>query len=167
MNRVLGFLILLPFAGVWWLTFKIIDACIKRSDALRPLGIIISIFVGGGSVYAGYFIGPLVGWFIMVIGFLVAIGGVWRSLTVTKEYIEIEKQRDEQEKSSKKEEENWAKEEAKKILKRGKIDDLQFANGIYSILDKPGGGLSWEVINLKSDLKTLIAKEVKRKKGKT
>jgi uncharacterized membrane protein len=154
----------LPFAGIWWLTFKIIDACIKKSNALRPLGIIVSILVGGGSVVAGYFIGPIVGWFIMGIGGIVAIVGVWRSLSATKEYIEIEKQQEELEKTQKQEEENWAKEEAKKILKQGEIYDFQMAYYIYSILDRRGA--SWEAMNLNNELERLIAKETKRKKGK-
>jgi hypothetical protein len=70
-----GWFILLTFSGAWALTLKIVDACVKKSGALRPLGIVVSILVGGGSIFAGYFIGPIVGWFIMAVGGLVAVGG--------------------------------------------------------------------------------------------
>jgi len=94
MRFILGWLILIPFAGAWWLTIKIVDACIKKSDALRPLGILVSLIVGGGSVIAGYFIGPIVGWLIMASGVLVAIGGTWRSLVVTKAQMQLEERTD-------------------------------------------------------------------------
>jgi len=159
----IGWLILLPFVGAWWLTIKIVDACIKKSDALRPLGIIISLLVGGGSIYAGYSIGPIVGWFIMGAGGLVAIIGVWRSLVVTKEYIEAEELSEKLDKERKEEERSWAKAEAKKILEQGKIDDYERLNMICNILEDRKSGM--EEIGLFYKLEELKKKQAKRQKG--
>ena len=142
----IGWLILLPFAGAWWLTIKIVDACIKKSDALRPWGIIISLLVGGASIYAGYFIGPIVGWVIMGAGGLVAIIGVWRSLVVAKYQVEQEwleglvgkgqLRKSDQEKLDNMW--NSAKEEAINILKQGKIEDYEKFSLVSSTLAHHG-----------------------------
>ena len=138
----IGWLILLPFAGAWWLTIKIVDVCIKKSDALRPLGIIISLLVGGASIYAGYLIGPIVGWVIMGVGGLVAIIGVWRSLVVAKYQVEREwleglVGKGQLRKSDQEKWENmWisAKEEAKSMLKQDEIDDYERFSLVRSTL---------------------------------
>ena len=167
MRFIIGLLILLPFAGAWWLTIKIVDACIKKSDALRPLGIVVSLLVGGGSIYAGYFIGPIVGWLIMGAGGLVAIGGVFRSLGATKENIEEEELEKKQEKEWKEFEQEWAKSSAKKILEQGEIDDYERADKICNILDRIGFDTEAAALsqNLK-DLKKKQEKELKKKQAK-
>lgn len=159
MAGCLGWLILLPFAGAWWLTIKIVDACIKKSDAMRPLGILVSLLVGGGSIVAGYYIGPIVGWFIMGVGGLVAIIGVWRSLVVTKEYIEMEELNGKLEKERKEEEQEEAKGKAKEILELGVIDDFKLVDWICNILDKIK--FDNEAFNLSWDLKELKKKQSK------
>jgi len=50
MRGCIGWVILLPFAGAWWLTIKIVDACIRKGAAMRPLGILVSLLVGGGEL---------------------------------------------------------------------------------------------------------------------
>ena len=90
MSRLIGWLILLPFAGVFWLTWKAVNACAKKGGFLRLIGALLSLVVGGFSIYAGWQIGPIVGWFIMVCGGGLAIFGTWRVLTATKEELEWE-----------------------------------------------------------------------------
>jgi len=153
MGFILGWLILLPFAGAWWLTIKIVDACIKKSDALRPLGILISLFVGGGSIVAGYFIGPIVGWFIMACGALVVIIGTWRSLAAAKEEVELEELTEKVEEERKRQGQKWAKEEAKKMLEQGKIDDHERLDSVCNILDD--AKFDTQAFRLSDDLKKL------------
>jgi hypothetical protein len=164
----IGWFILLPFAGAWWLTIKVIDACIKKSSALRPLGIILSLAVGGGSIVAGYFIGPIVGWFIMAVGGLVVVIGTWRSLVVTRQQVqlaEIEEFREKLFKGqqlSELEEERWgkmwksAREEARELVGRGKIDNRERFEFISSILLLHGSDS--ESYQLYSELKKLERK---------
>jgi len=155
----LGFLILLPFAGAWWLTIKIVDASIKKSDALRPLGILISLAVGGGSVYAGYYIGPIVGWFIMAVGVIVAIVGTWRSLAVTRYQVEQEELTERLEKERKEEAWRAVKEIAKGMLAQDRIDDLQTYKQIVHILEQEP--LDGEASDLVSRLNKLKKKQDK------
>ncbi len=164
MSGCIGWLILMPFVGVWWLTIKAVDACIKKSNTLRPVGIIISLLVGAGSIYAGYSIGPIVGWFIMACGGFIAVLGVWRSMVVTREYMEAEKLEEKLEKERNKEEQEVAIKEAKEILEQGEIDDYERVDWICSVLDRIK--FSWEGINLSEDLKQLKQKQIKREKKK-
>jgi len=130
----MGWFILLLFTGAWWLTYKIVGACIKKGGPMRLLGIIISFLVGGGSILVGYFIGPIVGWLIMTIGGLVIVIGTWRSAVEpkpTKSQLEREwlmglVGRGELDKSDQEKWDNmWvsAKEEAKRILRQDEADD--------------------------------------------
>src|SRR3990172_13024372 len=138
----MGWLLLLPFAGVWWLTIKIVDACIKRGGPVGLLGVIVSFLVGGGSILAGYFIGPIVGWFIMAVGGLVVVIGTWRSVVVTKlqverEWLEGVVGKGQLGKPDQDKLENmWisAKEEAKSILEKGKIDNYERFSLVRSTL---------------------------------
>ena len=141
----LGWLILLLFAGVWWLTIKIVDACIKKGGPVRLLGVIVSFLVGGGSIAAGYFIGPIVGWFIMAVGGLVVVIGTWRSVVEpkpTKPQMEQEWLRGLVGKGQlgKSDQEKWenmwvsAKEEAKKMLQKEEIDDYERFSLVCSTL---------------------------------
>ena len=141
----LGWLILLPFAGAWWLCYKIVDACIKKGGPVRLLGILVSLLVGGGSIVAGYFIGPIVGWFIMAVGVLVFVIGTWRSMVEpkpTKPQMEQEWLRGLVGKGQlgKSDQEKWenmwvsVKEEAKKMLQKEEIDDYERFSLVCSTL---------------------------------
>ena len=61
MYFIVGWLILLPFAGAFWLTWKIMDTCIKKGGLTRLVGALVCLPVGGFSVVAGWQIGPIVG----------------------------------------------------------------------------------------------------------
>ena len=155
MGSCLGYLILLPFAGVIWLGYKIVDACIKKGGSIRVLGIFVCIIFGGGSIYAGYLIGPIVGWFIMAIGGLLIIVGIWRSLTVTKQDIELEEE-ERLKKESKEEAWRAVKEMAREILAQDRIDDFVRFGQIVQILEQEP--LDGEASELVSQLKKLEKK---------
>ena len=145
MGCIIGWLILLPFSGIIWLAYKIADTCIKKGGPMRLLGVIVSFLVGGGSILAGYFIGPIVGWFIMAVGALVLVIGTWRSVVEpkpTKPQMEQEWLRglvgkgqlgkSDQDKL----ESMWisAKEEARSILKQDEIDNYDRFSLVCSTL---------------------------------
>jgi len=90
MSHILGFLILLPFSVAFWLTWKIVNACVKKGGPVRALGALLCLLVGGFAVLAGWRIGPTVGWIIMVCGGLIAIFVSLRALLSTKKDIEEE-----------------------------------------------------------------------------
>ena len=165
MHFVMGLLILAPFALAFGLAVKIVNACIKKSDALRPVGIIVSLLVGGVSIVSGYFIGPIVGWFIVVLGGLLAVFGTFRSLTMTREEVELEELEEKLEKERKQQEQDWAKEEAKKMLEQGKIDDYESLDLICNILDRRESDM--KAFDLSWKLKELKKKQAKRQKGNT
>jgi len=158
MNSCIGSLILLPFAGVWMLTIKFVDSCIKKSDALRSVSILISLLSGGASLYLGYVIGPVVGWFIMGAGVFVAIVGTWRSLVVSKEQIELEEFAEKLNQAQQKEERKQIKAEARDILQRGIILDYQRLDQLCEALnamykyDNEAFDLSWDLQKLKRKL---------------
>jgi len=162
MHFVIGLLILVPFALAFGLAFKIVNACIKKSDALRPVGIIVSLLVGGVSIVSGYFIGPIVGWLIMALGGLLAIFGSWRSLTMTREEVEQEEHEEKLKKENQKQQEKWAKEEAKKILEQGEISNYGQLDTILSILDDRKSGFKASLLSC--DLE--ILKKKLEKEGK-
>lgn len=162
MRFIIGLLILLPFAGAFWLTIKIVDACIKKSGILRLFGILISLAVGGGSIYAGYHIGPIVGWFIMAIGGLVAIVGTWRSLVVTKEQVELEELTEKLDKERKTWEQELARERAKEILEQGEIDDYQDVDWICNVLT--GNRYDSESAELLERLKSFIKNKTRKER---
>lgn len=136
MRLLIGTLILLPFAGLWWLTFKTIITCAKKGGGMRLLAAIFSLFTGGVSVGAGYFIGPLVGWFIIAVGGFIIIIGTWRSLTMTKKDVELQelnKEIEEEELDHSKELE-FAKETANSILEQGEISNKDTFDWVCLIL---------------------------------
>jgi hypothetical protein len=116
---------------------------------MRLLGVIVSFLVGGGSILAGYFIGPIVGWFIMAVGALVLVIGAWRSVVVlkpTKPQMEQEWLRGLVGKGQlgKQDREKWdsmwisAKEEAKSMLKQDEIGDYGRFSLVQSTLASRG-----------------------------
>ena len=162
MAGCLGWLILLPFAGAIWLTYKIVDACIKKGGSMRVLGILVCLVVGGGSIAGGYFIGPIVGWFIMAIGGLLVVVGIWRSLAMTKEEVELEELQEKLDKERKEEQQRLAKEVAKEILNQGKIDNYEEFNLVCDVLDgNKYDGKSAELLEQLKKLKKKQAKSLK------
>ncbi len=159
MAGCLGWLILLPFAGAIWLAYKIVDACIKKGGSMRLLGILVCLVVGGGSIVGGYFIGPIVGWFIMAIGGLLVVVGVWRSLAITKEDVELEELTEKLDKERKEETWRTVKEMAREMLAQDRIDDLERFNQIVRILEQEP--LDGEASELVSQLKKLKKKQAK------
>lgn len=162
MAGCLGWLILLPFAGAIWLAYKIVDACIKKGGSMRLLGILVCLVVGGGSIAGGYFIGPIVGWFIMAIGGLLVVVGIWRSLAMTKEKVELEELQEKLDKERKEEQQRLAKEVAKEILNQGKIDNYEEFNLVCDVLDgNKYDGKSAELLEQLKKLKKKQAKSLK------
>ena len=101
----LGWVLIAPFSGLAFAAVKLIKYSIKKGN--KPLGILISILLGGISIGLGYdlaYIGwtqyeglnlyqvtyPVTGWIGMAIGGVIVIGGIFRTLTMTKEQVEIE-----------------------------------------------------------------------------
>jgi hypothetical protein len=103
----LGWLLLAPFAGAIWLAYKVGDTCIKRGRSYKPLGLFVYFLLGGFCVGLGYFLAyvgwtewrgselyqityPIAGWFGMVMGGINIVVGIWRTLTMKKEDVELE-----------------------------------------------------------------------------
>jgi len=101
----LGWVLIAPFVGLGYGAFKAVDHFIKKGK--KPLGILISILLGGISVGLGYdlaYVGwteyegfnlyqvtyPVAGWIGMVLGGCIVVGGILRSLAMTKEQVEME-----------------------------------------------------------------------------
>ena len=101
----LGWLLIAPFGGLAFAAVKLIKYSIKKGN--KPLGILLSIILGGISLGLGYdlaYIGwteyegftlyqvtyPVAGWIGMVIGGVIVVGGIFRTLTTTKEQVEME-----------------------------------------------------------------------------
>jgi hypothetical protein len=101
----LGWVLLAPFAGLAWAAIKVVDHSIKKGN--KPLGVLISILLGGISVGLGYLLAyvgwtesdglnlyqvtyPVAGWIGMVIGGGIVVGGILRTMTMTKEDVELE-----------------------------------------------------------------------------
>jgi len=101
----LGWVLIAPFGGLAFAAIKVVNYSIKKGK--KPLGIIISILLGGISLGFGYdlaYVGwteyeglnlyqvtyPVAGWIGMVIGGGIVIGGIFRTLAMTKEQVELE-----------------------------------------------------------------------------
>lgn len=161
-------LFILPF----WFALKIVDVCIKKSNALRPIGILVSLLMAGILIVWGYVfvtedydlsakIGWS-GWLGMALGVVLAILGTRRSLIRTRKEIKLEEHEEKLEKENQKQQEKWAKEEAKKILEQGEISNYGQLDTILSILDNPKSG--FKASNLSCDLE--ILKRKLEKEGK-
>jgi hypothetical protein len=85
------------------------NACVKRGGIARLLGFFSSLVLGGGCIGVGYWLAyigyedweglelhqvtyPVAGWFGMVFGGLIGVGGSMRCLTATKEEVEGEEE---------------------------------------------------------------------------
>lgn len=117
---------------------------------MRLLGALICLSVGGGSIYAGYHIGPIVGWFIMFIGGLLALFGTWRSLAMSKEGLELEELTEKMKKEIEGRDFEVAKELAEEMLNQGVIEDYEVFNWVCDILSK--GDNYFKSKNLLDDL---------------
>lgn len=101
----LGWVLIAPFGGLAFAAIKVVNYSIKKGK--KSLGIIISILLGGISLGLGYdlaYVGwteyeglnlyqvtyPVAGWIGMVIGGGIVIGGIFRTLAMTKEQVELE-----------------------------------------------------------------------------
>ena len=101
----LGWVLIAPFGGLAFAAIKVVNYSIKKGK--KPLGILISLILGGISLGLGYdlaYIGwtqyeglnlyqvtyPVTGWIGIVIGGVIVIGGIFRTLTMTKEQVELE-----------------------------------------------------------------------------
>jgi len=101
----LGWVLIAPFSGLAFAAVKLVDYFIKKGK--KPLGILISILLGGISLGLGYdlaYVGwteyegfnvyqvtyPVAGWIGMVLGGCIVVGGIFRTLTMTKEQVELE-----------------------------------------------------------------------------
>jgi hypothetical protein len=101
----LGWVLIAPFVGLGYAAIKAVDYFIKKGK--KPLGILISILLGGICLGLGYdlaYVGwteyegltlyqvtyPVAGWIGMVIGGGTVIGGIIRTLAMTKEQVELE-----------------------------------------------------------------------------
>lgn len=101
----LGWVLIAPFGGLALAAIKVVNYSIKKGN--KPLGILISILLGGISLGLGYdlaYVGwteyeglnlyqvtyPVAGWIGMVIGGGIIIGGIFRTLAMTKEQVELE-----------------------------------------------------------------------------
>jgi len=101
----IGWVLIAPFAGLGFAAVKLVNYFIKKGK--KPLGILISILLGGMSLGLGYdlaYVGwteyegfsvyqvtyPVAGWIGMVLGGCIVVGGILRSLAMTKEQVEME-----------------------------------------------------------------------------
>jgi len=101
----LGWVLIAPFCGLAWAAIRVVNYSIKKGK--KPLGIIISTLLGGISLGLGYdlaYVGwteyeglnlyqvtyPVAGWIGMVIGGGIVVGGIIRTLAMTKEQVEME-----------------------------------------------------------------------------
>jgi hypothetical protein len=109
MDKIIGYLMLLPYAGISWLAVKIAGSSAKKGGRTRLLGIIASFILGGiciGLGYWGAFKGylewrgnelyqvtyPVWGWIGIVVGGIIILFCSLRALTMTKRDIEIEEE---------------------------------------------------------------------------
>jgi len=169
MRGFIGWLLLLPLVFAFWLTMTIANACAKReSGPWRLLGVLASLAIGGICAIVGWALGPeeglVIGWIVLIGGGLITVLGMWTALVGTKEEIELREEMEELEEIRKQEKQVWAKEEAKKILEQGEIDDYERLNIICSILEDRKSGM--EAIGLFYKLEDLKKKLAKRQKGK-
>ena len=94
MYRFVGWLLLLPLAGAFWLVMYIAKACVKKGGGLwRLLGVIAALTIGGVCAIAGYSAGTegglVAGWIALVVGVIIAALGTWTALKQTGEEIEL------------------------------------------------------------------------------
>lgn len=118
----LGWLLLAPFGGAIWLAFKAGDACIKRGGSYKLLGVFLYFLLGGFCIGFGYFLAyvgwieekglelyqityPIAGWFGMVMGGITIVVGIWRTITMKREDVELEELVEKLKEERKKEEE--------------------------------------------------------------
>lgn len=168
MRGWVSLLLLLPLAFAFWLTKTVVNACVKKGSRWRLLGVLVSLVIGGICVQVGYWFTEeditILGWIVIIGGGFIAVGGALQSLGMKKEQVELEELEKEQEKEWKELEQEWAKEEAKKTLEHGVIDDYERSAKICNILDRIG--FDTEAVTLSQGLKDLKKKQEKELKKK-
>ena len=102
MYRIVGWLLLLPLFGAFWLAITVASACGKKGGFWRIVGALSSISIGAVCCLFGYgwafqgltqFKGdesyqttyPIWGWISMIGGCVIAILGVWTAVATLKE----------------------------------------------------------------------------------
>ena len=168
MRGLIGWLFLLPLAFAFWLTITIANGCARReSGSWRFLGVLSSLIIGGICIQVGYWFTEegmtILGWIDMIGGGSMALLGTWTALVGTRKEIELREEMEKLGKEMEEEERNLAKEEAKKILEQGEIDDYERLDTILGILDDRGSSI--EAGELFYKLKYLKRKLAKRQKG--
>jgi len=89
MRGCLGWFILLPIAGAFWLAITVARACGRKGGAWRLLGVLISLVICGVVIGFAYLLfgeeGSTVLWWIGVIaGGLIGLLGTWTALVTEK-----------------------------------------------------------------------------------
>jgi len=107
MRGCLGWLLLLPLAGAFWLVITIANACVKKGGLWRLLGVLVSFAIGGACIGVGFLFGSELGlsifrWIAIIAGGLIAILGTWTVLAGTKEEIEVREEMEKLEKEMRK-----------------------------------------------------------------
>ncbi|MFC1986095.1 hypothetical protein ACFLWC_03775 [Chloroflexota bacterium] len=137
MRLLLGWLFLLPLAFAFWLTIMIANGCARRgSGSWRFLGVLSSLVIGGICIQVGYWFTEegmtILGWIDMIGGGIMALLGTWTSLIGKREGIEL-REKIEKFDGGKEQAQKWAREEAKRILEQGEIDDYEKFDLVLSI----------------------------------
>ena len=110
MRGCLGWLLLMPFVGAFWLVVTLANEFAKMGGLWRLLGVLCSLAIGGACIGLGYILVyegftttelrgsdiyqvtrtfPVAGWIGMVAGGLIALLGSWTTLVATKEGIQM------------------------------------------------------------------------------
>jgi hypothetical protein len=90
----IGWLLLIPLLGAFWLVLTFSGACAKKGGLWRLLGVLVSFSIGGTCIGAAVLWGPEFGLVIfsrlaVVIGMLVATVGIWKAVTGSNEELEL------------------------------------------------------------------------------
>jgi hypothetical protein len=90
----IGWLLLIPLVGAFWLVLTFSGACARKGGLWRTLGILVSFSIGGTCIGAAVLWGPESGLVIFrrlaaVIGMLVATAGSWKAVTGSNEELEL------------------------------------------------------------------------------
>jgi hypothetical protein len=120
MRGWLGWLLLLPLAGAFWLAITVSNACVKKG--WRLLGVLASLAIGGVPILVGYWFAiegftewraegisvvtyPVIGWILIIGGGIIALLGTWTALVGTKKEIELREEMEKLERLEKEEKE--------------------------------------------------------------
>jgi hypothetical protein len=86
MKGCLGWFILMPIVGTFWLTVTIASACAKKDGAWRLLGMFSSLVIGGMAMglthilFSGENGSKVLWWIGMTVGGLITLTGIWTAV---------------------------------------------------------------------------------------